>query len=83
VSHMTHYFFDFRANGRLSLDEEGVELLDVDAAHDQALGALIDIARDAVMEGKSSQKFSVQVRDGIGPVLEVTGVFGSRILRKQ
>lgn len=80
---MTHYFFDSRANGRLSLDEEGVELPDVDAAHDQALGALIDMARDAVSEGKISQEFSVQVRDGIGPVLEVTGVFGSRILWKQ
>jgi hypothetical protein len=79
---MTQYFFDFRSNGIVSIDEEGVELPDAEAAHDQAVGALTDAARDAVLAGATAQRFDVQVRDGVGPVLEVTGVFGSKIFRK-
>lgn len=77
------YFFDFRAANTLSFDEEGLELQDVEAAHDMAVGALTDAARDAVLEGSADQQFGVQVRDEIGPVLEVTAIFKSTILRKQ
>lgn len=80
---MATYFFDFRAHGTLSFDEEGIELSDVEAAHDQALRSLTEAARDAVLEGAMGQQFSVQVRDGTGPVLEVTAVFGSMIFRRQ
>lgn len=80
---MAMYFFDFRAANGLSFDEEGLELQDVEAAHDMAVGALTDAARDAVLEGAPDQQFGVQVRDEIGPVLEVTAIFKSTILRKQ
>ena len=79
---MAMYFFDFRANGVLSFDEEGCELPDADSAHWQAVGALADVVRDAVQEGSTEQSFGVQVRDNIGPVLEVTAVFSSKIFRK-
>jgi hypothetical protein len=58
-------------------------LPDAEAAHEMALEALIDIARDAVMEGSADQRFAVEVRDAIGPMLEVVGNFASRILRRQ
>jgi len=77
------YFFDFKSVDAESRDTVGVELPDVEAAHDMALGALVDAARDAVIEGSLDQRFAVEVRNGIGPVLEVTAVFNSRILRKQ
>jgi hypothetical protein len=47
------------------------------------VGALVDVARDAVMEGTIDQRFAVEVRNGNGPVLEVGAVFYSTIRRKQ
>jgi hypothetical protein len=80
---MALYFFDFKSMSVESRDTEGVELPDAEAAHDMALGALVDAARDAVIEGSLDQPFSVEVRNGIGPVLEVTAIFSSRIFRTQ
>lgn len=80
---MAHYFFDFKSLNTESLDTVGVELSDAEAAHDMALGALVDVARDAVIEGSLDQRFAVEVRNGIGPVLEVTAIFSSRIFRTQ
>ncbi|MGO4508934.1 hypothetical protein AB4Z51_18130 [Bradyrhizobium sp. 2TAF36] len=48
-----------------------------------ALGALVDAARDAVMEGSTGQRFAVEVRNRTGRVLEVTAIFNSRIFSKQ
>ena len=80
---MAQYFFDLRSDGIFSQDEDGVELLDAEAAHDMALGALVDATRDAVIEGSMGQHFAVEVRNGTGRVLEVTAVFNSKIFRKQ
>ena len=80
---MAHYFFDFEANGSLSVDEEGAVLPDIDAAHDQALAALVGVAREAVSEDIRKQCFGVHVRDALGPVLELQAVFDSKIFRKQ
>jgi len=80
---MAHYFFDFKSLNTESLDTAGVELSDAEAAHDMALGALVDAARDAVIEGSLDQRFAVEVRNGIGPVLEVTAIFNSKIFRTQ
>jgi hypothetical protein len=77
------YFFDFRSGDTFSRDNEGIELPDAEAAHDMALGALVDAARDAVMEGTIDQRFAVEVRNGTVRVLEVGGVFYSKIFRKQ
>jgi hypothetical protein len=80
---MAQYFFDLRSADSFSRDEEGIELPDAEAAHDMALGALVDAARDAVMEGSIDQRFAIEVRNGIGPVLEVGAVFHSKIFRQQ
>jgi len=80
---VTHYFFDLRSTHSFSRDPDGMELPDAGAAHDMALGALTDAARDGVTEGSTGQQFAVEVRNGTGPVLEVTGVFSSRIFRRQ
>jgi hypothetical protein len=80
---MTQYFFDLRSDDIFSSDEDGIELPDAGEAHAMALGALVDAARDAVMEGSIDQRFAVEVRNGTGPILEVGGVFYSRIFRTQ
>ena len=80
---MTRFFFDFRTDQDLMRDEDGTELPHVEQAHDEALGALVDAICDIVTEGQSGQQFAVEVRDELGPVLEITATFGSRILRRQ
>jgi hypothetical protein len=80
---MTKFFFDFRQSGVLATDDEGVELTDAGSAHGEALGSLVDAICDVMIEGQSGQRFAVEVRDELGPVLEITAVFASKILRKQ
>ena len=80
---MAQYFFDLRSGEIFSSDEDGIELADAGEAHAMALSALVDAARDAVMEGTIDQHFSVEVRNGTGPVVEVGAVFHSKIFRKQ
>lgn len=80
---MARYFFDFRSNGAVSTDDEGVDLSDAQAAHQTAVGALADGIRDFAIEGSSDVHFGIEVRDDIGRVLDVTAKLGSKIYRKQ
>ena len=80
---MTKYFFDFRSGDVVSMDDEGEDLPDADAAHGEALGALADAMPDSVMQGKADQCFAVEVRDEFCPVLKIAVVCGSTILRRQ
>jgi hypothetical protein len=80
---MALYFFDLRSGEEFSADETGMELLDAATAHDTALAALVEIVQEAIVEGSIGQRFKVEVRNGIGPVLEITAVFDSTIFRKQ
>jgi hypothetical protein len=80
---MPRYFFDFKAGDVVTPDEEGTELLDVEKAHDEALGSLVDAICDFAKEGHCQQSFVVVVRDEYGPVLNLSAVFDSKILRTQ
>ena len=80
---MARFFFDFRSGGAFALDEEGIDLLDAEAAHEQAVTALADAIRDGIMEGAMDQRFIIEVRDNIGRVLNVSAILGSEIFRKQ
>jgi hypothetical protein len=80
---MAIYFFDFRSGDVVSIDDDGVELLDAETTHREALGALGDAISDAALPGQKDQHFAVDVRDEIGPVLQITVVLGSVIPRKQ
>ena len=80
---MTTYFFDFRANQAFSRDDEGMDLVSASHAHEEALKAIVDAICDVIMEGHADQRFAIEVRDHIGPVLDITAVFASTIHRKQ
>jgi hypothetical protein len=67
----------------LSVDDEGRELPDADAAHTEAMGALANAIEDVMIQGQSDQQIAVDVRDELGPVLEVSAVLASKFLRKQ
>ena len=69
---MSLYYFDLRSADSFSQDPDGTELPDVEAAHEMAVGALADALREAAIEDLLYQRFAVEVRNGIGPVLEVT-----------
>ena len=79
---MARYYFDLRSPGTSSIDEDGVHLSDMSAAHRTAVGALADGIRDIVAEGAKDQQFAIEVRDDIGPVLHVRAVLHSLIFRK-
>lgn len=83
LAHMERYFFDYRTNGSLAVDEEGHDFLDLDAAHNEAFAALAESIRDNVRSAAGSdQHLVVEVRDARGPVLEVSALFRSKILRR-
>lgn len=59
---MARYFFDVD-DGDLSRDDEGLDFVSVDAACDQALASLPDIAKGCVSE-RTKEEVSITVRDG-------------------
>ena len=80
---MTTYFFDFRVGEAFGADEEGEELPDLSAAHAKALAILAGAVKSLVSEGAVGQNLTVEVRDELGPVLNVSAVLNSMFLRKQ
>ena len=69
---MPRYYFDMRESGSLTVDEEGTELLDIEAAQEAAARSLVDMARDALRRNcRDSVRYSmaIEVRDVAGPVL--------------
>jgi hypothetical protein len=80
---MIRYFFDLRSGDVVSVDEEGRMLEDIEAAHQEAIGSLADGIVGIMVEGQSDQHIAVHVRDELGPVIEVSAIFASKILRKQ
>lgn len=59
---MAHYFFDWRDNGSLDLDEDGVDLPDLEAARAEAYRSLLERARD-IFPGTERHSLSIDVRD--------------------
>jgi hypothetical protein len=66
---MPRYYFDVRESGSLTVDEEGIELLDMEAAQEAAARSLVDMARDTLC-GNSGANMAIEVRDVAGPVLQ-------------
>ncbi|MEP6565224.1 MAG: hypothetical protein ABJB10_08785 [Mesorhizobium sp.] len=65
---MTRYFFDFLDTGEEFPDPEGTELADLEAAKDEAVRALADIARDVLPDGNHRELvFNVRDEEAAGP----------------
>jgi hypothetical protein len=69
---MRRYYFDMRHGEKLTLDEEGVEFANLDAAKQEAALALADMALDVSL---NPTKISVEVRDDAGTVMRARLVF--------
>jgi hypothetical protein len=74
---MPRFYFDFHEDDGSTIDDDGTEFPNIDAARDEALVALGDAARDFARR-HSKGRLSVRVRDGNGPVLEMSATFEER-----
>ena len=80
---MAQYYFDVRDGNGVVPGEEGLELSDLQAVQEETVRALVGLASDLVENLKDPQthQMAIEVRDGIGPVMEVT--FRFNFVRKQ
>jgi hypothetical protein len=77
---MTRYYFDFSNNGAESPDTVGTELDGDEAAGDEAIMALVEMARE-VLPGGNSRELAFEVRDENGRrTLRVSIVFDLQVL---
>jgi citrate lyase beta subunit len=68
---MPLYFFDVTDNGRGLPDTEGTELADLEAARQEALATLGEIARDKLPDG-DRREFVIRIRDGDTSLMRAT-----------
>jgi hypothetical protein len=70
---MAHYYFDLRNEHDLTVDDDGLELRDIEAAQVEAARTLGDMARDAVRspecDSSRNRRLAIEVRDITGPLL--------------
>jgi hypothetical protein len=62
---MPLFFFDVLQDGKLSVDTEGSELPDLDAAREEAVNTIAEMSADAIPRTRGRQ-LSMIVRDGRG-----------------
>ena len=62
---MPLYYFDFRDNGVLLPDVDGLELDGIDTVRAEATGAVLQRARD-LLPGAVKRELTVEVRDQTG-----------------
>ena len=72
---MARYYFDLRDVEDFVLDEHGTELRDLSAVRNEAARTLSGLAWDAMRKDTQVQQMSIEVRDCVGPVLEVKLAF--------
>ena len=65
-------FFDIIAAGKLSPDEEGMILPNMDAARREASRSLADLARDVIRTEHIPTALTISVRNCEGPVFETS-----------
>jgi hypothetical protein len=79
---MAIYYFDLRDGDTFVIDDVGVELRDMGRAQGEAARTLAGVAWDAMrVDGAECQQMVIEVRDALGPVMEVK--FAFEIARRQ
>jgi uncharacterized protein DUF6894 len=73
---MGRYYFDLRDSEGLTIDEEGLELRDVQAAQDEAALSLADAARDSLGRSDGAlNQMTIEVRTDAGAFMRVSFSF--------
>jgi hypothetical protein len=68
MEEVMRYFFDIDDGERKNSDQEGLDLPNREAARQQAVGILPDIAREVLPDG-DRRTFVCRVRDGAGKAI--------------
>jgi hypothetical protein len=68
---MPLYYFDIRKDQRTITDREGVSLPSPEAAEQEAIRVLNDVARGA-FRAQTARQIAIDVRDPNGPVAEAS-----------
>ena len=77
---MPRYYFDTRDNESFIADEVGLDLQNVEAARDEAVRGLADLARDVLPEG-IRRTLAIEVKDAFNrPLLRTALVFEVKYL---
>ncbi len=63
---MPRYYFDFHDGAEVTMDDEGTELPDMQAARDEATETLLSVAKDALPPNGKARQLSIRVRDEQG-----------------
>ena len=80
---MPRYFFDIDDGEHSSRGDVALEFADAQAARDNAVSALPDIARDVMPDGKR-REFVVTMRDESGtPIFKATLLFKAEWLKAE
>jgi hypothetical protein len=77
---MKRYYFDIREGDQLIPDEEGIELPSPQAAQEEAVRSLGDLARDAPGTDRDGapRRLAIEVRDESGPMMQLKFSFELR-----
>jgi hypothetical protein len=67
---MARYFFDFRDDGDLTHDQEGLDLPDAETAKEEAMRALTEIAKVTLPQEGSGRELGFIIRGEQQPVAE-------------
>jgi hypothetical protein len=81
---MPRYYFDLMEGDVLAVDQEGLELSSLRAVQAEAAKSLADMARDAVHGFPppfGQHKMAIEVRDDMGPLMQVKFTFEIEKLR--
>lgn len=78
---MPRYFFDFRAVDEFTLDREGEEMPNIEAARSEARRILCDAVREHLCEATDS-RITIEVRDDGAALLSVSATFETTNLKQ-
>ena len=70
---MPLYYFDYVDDDREVRDDEGVELANLEQARNEAMRAIMAIAKDKMPDG-DRRNFRLSIREESGPVLMVVSL---------
>ena len=62
---MARFYFDWRDNGDLTIDDEGIDFADFQSVKTEAARSLIEHARD-IVPGHDRRTLSIEARDDTG-----------------
>jgi hypothetical protein len=66
---MARYYFHIRDGSRIVSDDEGMELLGMDAAWAEAHASADDLTREAIRNGTSAGPCAIEIWDDAGSLL--------------